>query len=606
MKKLILFFIFCVPMALFFYGAKAQSVAINTDGSVANNSAMLDIKSYSKGMLIPRTSTVSRTAIISPAKALLLYDTTTSSFWYHNGTAWIEISSGGQAWSITGNSGITDPLNFIGTLNSAPLNIRVNNEKSGRIESASPFITAFGYKTLSTVTTGTGNSAFGYQSLSLNTTGNFNTSMGVHAMLVNDSGIGNSAFGYESLLNNHLGAENTAIGNSALFANTIGSGNTATGSNSLYRNTTGSSNTATGTNALNQNNTGYQNTANGYGALAGNKTGYNNVGIGFLSLVNNTSGWQNTAVGNYSLYYDTSGANNTAVGFQALYYNANAIDNTAVGYQSMNANKTASWNTAIGSWSLPVDTTGANNTAAGYQSLYYNANGSENSAYGVNSLLTNHTGYQNTGIGNRALENSNTGYGNTAIGYHSLSINIDGSDNTALGESADVGSIALTNTTVIGAHSNVSTSNTMAFGSTTVNKWSFARSTVASGVLQVGFDGTNGNGAYLTAGGTWTNASDENQKDNITNLDDKDILDRISQLHISRWHYKGTKNEYHIGPMAQQFYALFKTGINNTSISSIDPAGIALLGIQALKKENDGLKQMINELKTEIEALRKK
>ncbi|MEO7768018.1 MAG: hypothetical protein ABIS01_11350, partial [Ferruginibacter sp.] len=50
-----------------------QSVAINTDKSLPHGSAMLDIKSNTKGLLIPRTSTTSRNAIVSPAKGLLIY-----------------------------------------------------------------------------------------------------------------------------------------------------------------------------------------------------------------------------------------------------------------------------------------------------------------------------------------------------------------------------------------------------------------------------------------------------------------------------------------------------------------------------------------------------
>jgi hypothetical protein len=39
-----------------------------------------------KGMLLPRISTTSRLAIVNPAKGWLLYDTTTSGFWFNNGT----------------------------------------------------------------------------------------------------------------------------------------------------------------------------------------------------------------------------------------------------------------------------------------------------------------------------------------------------------------------------------------------------------------------------------------------------------------------------------------------------------------------------------------
>src|SRR5690349_20787668 len=81
----------------------AQSVAINTDGTVAHSSAMLDIKTTSKGLLIPRMSSSQRTSISSPATGLMVFDTDTNTFWYFNGTAWTNLS--GAGWFLTGNAG---------------------------------------------------------------------------------------------------------------------------------------------------------------------------------------------------------------------------------------------------------------------------------------------------------------------------------------------------------------------------------------------------------------------------------------------------------------------------------------------------------------------
>jgi hypothetical protein len=53
-------------------------------------SSALDIESTDKGLLIPRMITAERTAISSPAEGLQVFDTTTKSLWYHNGTLWVE------------------------------------------------------------------------------------------------------------------------------------------------------------------------------------------------------------------------------------------------------------------------------------------------------------------------------------------------------------------------------------------------------------------------------------------------------------------------------------------------------------------------------------
>ncbi|MEO1628181.1 MAG: hypothetical protein AAFV25_23735, partial [Bacteroidota bacterium] len=65
-------------------------IAINEDGGTADSSAILDISSSDKGLLIPRMDSISRQAIANPAQGLLVYDFTTQSFWYH-ADGWTEI-----------------------------------------------------------------------------------------------------------------------------------------------------------------------------------------------------------------------------------------------------------------------------------------------------------------------------------------------------------------------------------------------------------------------------------------------------------------------------------------------------------------------------------
>ena len=70
-------------------------VAINTDGSTPDASAMLHIKSDTSGLLIPRMIQTQREAISNPATGLLVFQTDGSSgFYYNAGTpAWIQLSS---------------------------------------------------------------------------------------------------------------------------------------------------------------------------------------------------------------------------------------------------------------------------------------------------------------------------------------------------------------------------------------------------------------------------------------------------------------------------------------------------------------------------------
>ncbi len=81
-------------------------VAINTDGAIPASSAMLDIKSTSKGLLVPRMTAAQRTAIGSPATGLLVYQNDgTTGFYYYNGSTWTLVGSGSGSsqWTTTGS-----------------------------------------------------------------------------------------------------------------------------------------------------------------------------------------------------------------------------------------------------------------------------------------------------------------------------------------------------------------------------------------------------------------------------------------------------------------------------------------------------------------------
>ncbi len=86
-------------------GAMAQNggIAINNTGATPNNNAMLDIQSDSKGVLIPRLTTVARntlgTALTLPDNGMMVYDKNMNLFFYWDGTQWVQVGSGsGDNW----------------------------------------------------------------------------------------------------------------------------------------------------------------------------------------------------------------------------------------------------------------------------------------------------------------------------------------------------------------------------------------------------------------------------------------------------------------------------------------------------------------------------
>lgn len=71
-----------------------QNIAINTTGTSANTSALLDLSSTTSGLLIPRMTTAERDAIPSPATGLMIFNTTAIRFDFYTGSAWQPFNSG--------------------------------------------------------------------------------------------------------------------------------------------------------------------------------------------------------------------------------------------------------------------------------------------------------------------------------------------------------------------------------------------------------------------------------------------------------------------------------------------------------------------------------
>ena len=110
----------CV-LPLFSLYTKAQ-IAINTDGSQPDGSAMLDVKSADKGLLIPRLTAAQRSSIALPATGLLVYQTDApAGFYYNKGTTtqpqWILLGATGPAGpqGVPGPSGIIQSYYVAGT-----------------------------------------------------------------------------------------------------------------------------------------------------------------------------------------------------------------------------------------------------------------------------------------------------------------------------------------------------------------------------------------------------------------------------------------------------------------------------------------------------------
>jgi hypothetical protein len=128
-----------LSLALTFTVSIRAQVGIGTTNP--DSSSILELSSSSKGFLMTRValqSTTDTTTILSPVVGLLVYNTTAQNdvlpgFYYWEGS-WkpLQGSSGsGSSWLLSGNT--VSNSHFLGTLNYAPLQLKVNNTLAGRI-----------------------------------------------------------------------------------------------------------------------------------------------------------------------------------------------------------------------------------------------------------------------------------------------------------------------------------------------------------------------------------------------------------------------------------------------------------------------------------------
>jgi hypothetical protein len=302
--------------------------AIITTNTTASTSSSTGALVVAGGAGIGGNVNIAGTATISGTTTLnsIAYGTTPSAndnstkiattAYVVNAIAGISTStSGTSGWALTGNSGMVDGTNFIGTTDAVPFNIVANNVNSGRID----------------VVATSGQTSLGYGA-GANTLKNIS----------NSNGTKNTAIGYQSLYNTNYGKENTAVGYQALLNNYSASRSTAIGYQAMFNVINVNTASAYTTN----------NTAVGYQALLGSSTPANNNGI------------SNTAVGHQTMRSNSSGANNTALGYISLYAITTGNDNTSIGYNALSSISTGSSNTAIGA---NADVTGnvSNSTVIG-------------------------------------------------------------------------------------------------------------------------------------------------------------------------------------------------------------------------------------------------
>jgi trimeric autotransporter adhesin len=204
-------------------------------------------------------------------------------------------------WSILGNLGTNENTHFLGTKDNAPLTLRVNNLKAGKISSGG--FVSLGYEANSSLSSFS-NTAIGHQVFK-----NINTA--------------NADWG-------------TAIGYQAGYSNTTGDNLTFVGFRAGYGNTTGTNNLALGTYALGSEIgaglSGSNNVAIGVAGLRYLSTGNRNIAIGFSAGIDdypNVLGNKTSISDNDCIFIGASATRDASIPNTTSLSNAIAIGNNA-------------------------------------------------------------------------------------------------------------------------------------------------------------------------------------------------------------------------------------------------------------------------------------
>jgi hypothetical protein len=343
-------------------------------------------------------------------------------------------------------------------------------------------------------------------------------------------------------------------------------------------------------------------------AWAGNETG-SNTWYGSEAAFSLTTGTSNSLFGTYAGYTITSGSKNVAVGYFAGSSGPGGVGgNTAIGYGS--------------GYSNPGDLNVFLGHSAGLGSS------------GSNRLFIDNCFYYDTGICNKpfiygefdtrllvldgvlGVSNKSTGVGRSQLHFSHAGTDVGGwltsvGDNNffmSSGARFEAGSWiqrAPDGNAVIAGSSGT---GYKIFTSTGVGVGG-----VASGLLtrfhvdysgQIGLNTyvvpgiaiATGTGAYLSAGGVWTNASSRALKEDIRKLSAKDAQRALDALEPVSFRYKATDGESHVGFIAEDVPELVATK-DRKGVSSMDVVAV----LTRIVKEQQA---QIAELATEVRRMR--
>jgi hypothetical protein len=469
----------------------AQNIAITDSTSYsAKSSAMLDVQSSSKGMLVPRMSTSQRLSISNPEEGLLVYDVNYQTFFHYEQDEWLSLNPVSSSsdpdralFHVTNSDGDTvfavynDGVEIIvpetakGGVGGFAISGRSANKGTKQdIMKVTPDSTRIIVKEQS-LKGSVGGFAVSGRSASKSAVQNiFTTNLDSTRIYVNEQAKGqvggfaisgrsatkstvnrfmdltpeNYLIGHESGSNITTAQYNSFIGYQAGKNTTSGGNNIFLGYQSGFNNTSGNNNTFLGNQAGYGNTEGFYNVYLGY--RAGYKSGYRtsgsftyhnyrNVFLGPFAGENSEGVSSSVFIGYDAGRFVVSGLRNTFVGGEAGENLTDDSDNSFFGNSAGKNLKNGNGNSIFGSRAAFFDTLSYRNSYFGESVAEDLISGNSNSFFGAWSGKEKTSGQNNSFLGFRAGENNAAGSNNVFLGSYSGQNNA-GSGNVFIGYDA--------------------------------------------------------------------------------------------------------------------------------------------------------------------------
>jgi len=480
-------------------------VGINSNGSTPDPSAMLDVKSNTKGLLIPRMTAVERQTILDPAQGLMVFDQTNNAFYYFNGIGWLELLAG-TVTELKDTNGDTK-IQVEETVDDDIIRFDIEGVERFKMEQNRFEIVNnnnnifIGDDAGESTTTGVSNTVIGNQAFTSNEGGLFNLAMGAGSLDQNIGGDRNVALGSGTLLSNKDGDDNIGIGNTAGWLNENGDKNVLIGVTAGY----GISPHDKSNNVMIGHRSGESNEGDG-NVFIGHQSGANASGSNKLYIENSSTN-SPLIFGNFAndlvringdlqvtgsfpasnavsdddddtkiqveesadddiIRFDIEGVERVKIEQNRIeVVNANdniflgddagsdivtGDNNIAIGTSSLDSLTSGYDNIALGKDVLKSNTTGESNFGAGDQTLLKNTEGRQNVAIGLQAMYENTTGRDNVGLGYFSLHDNTTGILNVALGYFTMRDNTTGKQNVGGGHFSLVGNTTGDNNSALG------------------------------------------------------------------------------------------------------------------------------------------------------------